>query len=129
MVCVGVFRVEADGLVEVGNGLVVLAHVAIGNAPATVRFGAFRVEPDGFVGVGNALVVLVLVDISAAPLAIGRGVFRVQADGLGKGRDGGVILLLLETGQTLLVGFRPRIGAGRNAGEQQDGCHRRQPPA
>ena len=35
------------------------------------------------------------------------GVFRVQADGLGKGRDGGVILLLLETGQTLLVGFRP----------------------
>ena len=49
----GVLRVEAGGLVEVGDGVVEVALLIVGDAPVEVGHGEFRVESDGLVVVGD----------------------------------------------------------------------------
>jgi hypothetical protein len=50
---IGEFRVEADGLIEVGNGTVVLALIVIGKATIVVVAPGFRVGADGLIEVGE----------------------------------------------------------------------------
>ena len=58
VVGVGVVGVEFDGLVVIGQGLVVAALVVVGDAPVDVGLGVVGVEFDGLVVVGQGFVVM-----------------------------------------------------------------------
>ena len=80
---VGEFRVQADGLGEIGDGLLLLALDVVGDAAVVIRLGEFRLLADGLVIVGDGLVQLARGPVGAAAAIVGRGAIRVQADGLG----------------------------------------------
>jgi hypothetical protein len=74
----GVFRVEPDGLVIVGDGAVEVTLLAPGIAAVVVGGDVFRVEPDGLVMVGDGAVEVTLVAPGIAAVVVGVGVFRVE---------------------------------------------------
>ena len=53
-------RIEPPRLVEVGEGAVVVTHIAIGDAAAVVGIGIFWIKPDRLVEVGDGAVVVTL---------------------------------------------------------------------
>ena len=68
----GVLGIEADGLGEVGDGLVVLPLVVPGAAAVDVRHGELGIEADRLAEVGDGLVVLLLVVPGAAAVVYAR---------------------------------------------------------
>ena len=97
------FRIEPDGLGEVGDGLVVVPLVPVGHAPVAIRLGIFRVQPDGLGEVGDGLVVVALVPVGIAPAVIRLGILRVEPDGLGVVGNGLVVVALLRVGNAPAV--------------------------
>src|SRR5208283_1900038 len=57
------FRVEADGLAAVRDGLVVVRLVPEGNSTVLVHLGVFGIEADGLAIVRNRLVVIALFQV------------------------------------------------------------------
>src|SRR5271157_2131369 len=72
-VAIGVYipRVEPDGLVVVGNGLVVILLVAPGFATVVISECMPGIEPDGFVAVSHGFVVILLAAPGSAAALVG----------------------------------------------------------
>ena len=73
-----IFRIEPDGLGEVGNSLVVVAFRAVGTTPPEIHHGLSQVESDGLGVVGNGLVVVTLLAVGAASVVIRLGILGVK---------------------------------------------------
>src|SRR5208337_2446769 len=99
----GVLGVEADRLVEIGDGLVVLPFGVPGVAAAVVRQGDLGVEADRLVEIGDGLVVLPLGVPGEAAVVVRRGVLGVEADRLVEIGDGFVVLPLGVPGEAAAV--------------------------
>ena len=83
----GVFRIEPDGLIVVGNGLVDPAFPSSA-APVGIGYGIFRIEPNGFAVVSDGFVGGCLLLVGDASATVGFGQFRVEPSGLRAVRDG-----------------------------------------
>jgi len=90
--------IEPDGLVEILNGAVGLAHASVGQAPVVEGIGAIRVDPDGLVEVLNGAVGLAHASVGQAPVDEGQDVIRVDPDGLVQVLNGAVVLALASVG-------------------------------
>ncbi len=91
---VAVLGIEPDGLIEVGDGLVVLLLKGPGIATFFEGEGGIRVEPDRLVEVGDGFVVLLLGEPSRAPTVKGFRELGVEPDGFVEVGDGFVVFLL-----------------------------------
>src|SRR5271157_845511 len=96
-VAIGVYipRVEPDGLVVVGNGLVVILLGAPGFATTVVGACIPRIEPDGFVVVSNGLVVILLGAPGIATTVVGAFIPGIEPDGFVVVSNGLVVILLV----------------------------------
>ncbi len=115
-VCVGIFRVESDGLVEVGDGLGVLTRlVAPRPAPTAVGIGVFRIEADVLASSKSASALsywflLPTWRSSSAAVGFASSSGRVRDDGLGAIGDGFIPLPLVEP---CAAAFDVGVGFGR----------------
>jgi len=91
---VGKVRVDPDRRVEIGERLVGIADLPVGEASHVVRLGIFWLDPNGRAVVGDGLVDLVERAIGIAPVVERLGVLRVERDRLAVILDGAVVLLL-----------------------------------
>ena len=87
-------RIDFDGFVVTGDGLVEVPLVRKGIAEQEVGCGVFRVEFDGLAPAGDGLVQFALASQDNAEVVVGQRVFRVEFDGLAPVGDGLVQLAL-----------------------------------
>ena len=99
-----------DGLVVVGDGLVVLLLGEPGVAAVVVRHGELGVEADRLVVVGDGLVVLPLGVPGVAAVVVRHGELGVEGDRLVVVGDGLVVLLLGEPGEAAVVVRHGELG-------------------
>src|SRR5271157_5807310 len=90
--------IEPDGLVVVGDGLVVVLLGPPCVAAADVGVCVAGIEPDGLVVVGDGLVVVLLGPPCVAAVAVGQCVPGIEPDGLVVVGDGLVAVLLVIPG-------------------------------
>src|SRR5271157_5714035 len=115
---IGVYipRVEPDGLVVVGNGLVVILLGAPGIATTVVGVCIPRIEPDGFVVVSNGLVVILLGAPGIATTSVGAFIPGIEPDGFVVVSNGFVVILLAAPGSAAAL-----VGDARGARIEPDG--------
>src|SRR5271166_6170048 len=115
---IGVYipRVEPDGLVVVGNGLVVILLSAPGFATTVVGVCILGIEPDGFVVVSNGLVVILLVAPDNATGVISACMHGIEPDGFVAVSNGFVVILLVAPGSAAAL-----VGDARGARLEPDG--------
>jgi len=80
-----VFRVEGDGLAEVGDGAIEVAFGLIGVAAIEMRRGGgdgVGIESDGLVEVGDGAIVFTSPLIGVAAVVVGEREFGIEGDGL-----------------------------------------------
>jgi hypothetical protein len=88
----GLFRIEADRLVEIRNRAGVLSLEYKDAAAADETEGIVRIETDRLVEIGDGEVVLRLVRIGGAAADEGEGIFRVESDRLVEIRNRAIVL-------------------------------------
>src|SRR5271166_2098014 len=86
--------IEPDGLVVVGDGLVVVLLVVSSPAAVVVGSRVTGIEPDGFVVVGDGPVVVLLGAPGESAADVGGCVTGIEPDGLVVVGDGLVVVLL-----------------------------------
>jgi len=82
-------------LVEVLDGALVVADVAIGQAAAVIGDGVVAVELDGAVVIRNGAVGLALGAIGHAAIEVGEAVIGVEFDRLAQDIDGALVVALV----------------------------------
>src|SRR5262249_50204001 len=103
----GVVRIEPNGLFEVVDRRLRLAHFAPNDTPAQEGFRVVRLEANGLIEIGQGLVVLAKVSVSVPPNHIEIGKLRLALDGLVKVFYGPLVIAQNEApdGAPFLVGF------------------------
>ncbi len=96
----GELRVEFDGLLVAGDGLVQLALAIQRKAQVGVGFGVLGVEFDGLLEAGDGLVQLALGPQRSAQVVVGLRELRVEFDGFLVAGDGLVQLALVRRSAT-----------------------------
>src|SRR6266496_6646660 len=87
--------VQFDGMIEGGEGLVVLAEIQVGIAEADLQFGAVGRERSRFLQFGRGQIVLVPLGIHGSEVGVGKFVQGIIFQLLAEGLHGVVILALL----------------------------------
>jgi hypothetical protein len=80
--CLGIFRLEAEQLLEFGNSLVQLSLIAQRAAKVVVGGSVVGVQFDGLAVLGDGLVQLLLAVQDYAEAVVGRSEMRIELDGL-----------------------------------------------
>ncbi len=81
MICRGILRIQAQGLVIVSDSVCILSQVGFGYPPAIVRRG-IRVQLQRLVIVGDGICILPQTELGFSPVAVRRGMIRVQTQSL-----------------------------------------------
>src|SRR5262249_14177314 len=100
--CIVKFRIELDGVVDVGNDLAIIFLGVVRMAAGVVHIVA-RIELDGGIEIGNGLVQFLLRFIGQAPVIQRAIVVRFEPDGLAVVGDGLVVLLDVVIGQAAVI--------------------------
>ena len=74
----GIFRIQSDGLVVVGNGLVIFALVYVGNATIVISIGVLRVESNSRIEVRYGFVEVALLSVDEATIVISIDELRIE---------------------------------------------------
>ena len=79
---------QMDGLIKIGDGLLVMFKPELALAPPIVGEGLVRLQTDGLIEVGDRLLVLTKSDLGISPLYVGVSIFGPYIDGLIKVGNG-----------------------------------------
>ena len=121
----GIFGIEFDGTVEVGDGSIEVPFVPLDLRAAGIGVGGFRVELDDPAEVRQGPVEIAFVLLGIAPVAEGANKIGIEFQGLVEIGDGPIEVPLVALGQALLheiVGGGLRVQTGQaTPTEEQSG--------
>jgi len=99
-------RIQSNGFGFVGDGLVIVALLMVGESPIVVCHHIIRFEPDGLAVIGDGPVIVAFEIVGKPPVVIGAEIIRLEADGFAEVGNGEVVILLTTRFLTVLKGCR-----------------------